>query len=261
MIMKATKLDEARLLAFANKKPSENLFIIGDIENYGFDSDFQDVYYEEIDGKLEGIYLKYRDNAVIYSENGKMDIDWVLNYIAENNFGHINMLKSTADILDSYLKDQYDLNSCYYCVLDDTSKLYTDPLCCRPDKSDLDQIVAKQSAIEEFTMTPDEVRGAATRRFESGSKQMCLKENGEVMSYAAISIESQTAGMIVSVFTDRIARGKSYATKVVTTLTNELVQEGKSACLFYDNPSAGRIYHAIGFKTIDQWNMYVRKDL
>ena len=58
MIKKATVVDRERLLALANEAPSENLFIIGDIETYGFDKDYQEIWYEEIDGKMEGIYLK-----------------------------------------------------------------------------------------------------------------------------------------------------------------------------------------------------------
>ena len=40
---------------------------------------------------------------------------------------------------------------------------------------------------------------------------------------------------------------------------HDLLKEGKSLCLFYDNPKAGSIYHRLGFENIDRWTMAVEK--
>lgn len=39
-------------------------------------------------------------------------------------------------------------------------------------------------------------------------------------------------------------------------LMADVLEEGKSLCLFYDNPEAGRIYKRLGFKDIGRWTMY-----
>ena len=44
MIRKLTRDDEAACFNLLKTKPAENLFIIGDIEAYGFETDFQKLW-------------------------------------------------------------------------------------------------------------------------------------------------------------------------------------------------------------------------
>lgn len=48
MIRKLTQNDYEEVMALVGKKPAENLFIIGDIEAYGYESEFQELW-----GKFE----------------------------------------------------------------------------------------------------------------------------------------------------------------------------------------------------------------
>lgn len=50
------------------------------------------------------------------------------------------------------------------------------------------------------------------------------------------------SAMIVRVCIHPQHRRRSYATKRIVALCNEVLGEGLSLCLFYDNPNAGRIY-------------------
>lgn len=56
------------------KKSAENLFIIGDIEAYGYNSDIQRVFGQfELD-KLVAVLLDYDHNYIVYSE-GSYDME------------------------------------------------------------------------------------------------------------------------------------------------------------------------------------------
>lgn len=44
MIRKLTKEDHVKVMELVEPKAAENLFIIGDIEAFGYDSDIQDVW-------------------------------------------------------------------------------------------------------------------------------------------------------------------------------------------------------------------------
>ncbi len=63
------------------------------------------------------------------------------------------------------------------------------------------------------------------------------------------------SAMIVGVCTDPEYRRRGYTSTIMTKLCYDLQQEGKGACLFYDNPSAGTIYQRLGFVTIGKWSM------
>ena len=44
MLIKANEEHRFKIMDYCKAEPSKNLFIMGDIENFGFNSDFQDVW-------------------------------------------------------------------------------------------------------------------------------------------------------------------------------------------------------------------------
>ncbi len=87
-----------------------------------------------------------------------------------------------------------------------------------------------------------------------------IEEAGKVVSSVATTAETTKSAMVVSVATKEEARNKGYASALMMELMKEyLINKNKELCLFYDNPSAGKIYHRLGFETIGTWDMYKKK--
>ena len=65
MIRKLNTNDQDMVLSYLYKDITFNIFIIGDIETYGMETEFQRVY-GEFDEKdhLLSVFLRYRENAV-----------------------------------------------------------------------------------------------------------------------------------------------------------------------------------------------------
>lgn len=59
--------------------------------------------------------------------------------------------------------------------------------------------------------------------------------------------------MIIGVATAPEFRRKGYAKACMNALCKELVNDGKTAVLFYHNKDAGKLYKTIGFKDISRW--------
>src|SRR6056297_3039340 len=66
MIRKLEEKDRKETLDFLSEEPSINLFAIGDIESFGFNEDFQDVWGQFDDNKLTGVLLRYNQNFIPY---------------------------------------------------------------------------------------------------------------------------------------------------------------------------------------------------
>ena len=58
MIRKLTNNDRELTMALVEKKPAENLFIIGDIEAYGMESDIQELWGQFEDDQLIAVLLR-----------------------------------------------------------------------------------------------------------------------------------------------------------------------------------------------------------
>ena len=74
LIRKLIKTDYETVMELVGKKPAENLFIIGDIEAYGFESDVQELWGQFEAEKLVAILLRYDQNYIPYSE-GAYDVE------------------------------------------------------------------------------------------------------------------------------------------------------------------------------------------
>ena len=73
------------------------------------------------------------------------------------------------------------------------------------------------------------------------------------------SIERREGGRIGPVYTPPRYRGRGYATAATAALSQQLLDQGCSACyLFTDlnNPTANRIYQAIGYSPVCNWDEY-----
>jgi len=68
-IRKLDKKDHDQVFPFLHKDSSKNLFIIGDIEAYGYEQDFQELWGNfDIDGNILAILLRYHDSFVLYGQ-------------------------------------------------------------------------------------------------------------------------------------------------------------------------------------------------
>lgn len=260
MIRLATKRDEADIMAYVSEYPAENLFLIGDIETFGFDSPIQTIWMDEQEGRLEGVYLRYKNNFVAYSRDLRVDPQAIATLIREQGLQNLNMLDRLGSFVNPYLEADYHLEQCYYCVLKKPQQLQaSDGRVELLDKDGIPAYAEALSQIEEFSQPYDVVCQSAKEKIEKGTAITVIWQDGKIAASAATAVESEQAGMIVSVFTGKPYRNQGYASAAVSELCRLLLQKGKTACLFYDNPAAGRIYHRLGFETIDQWDLFRKR--
>lgn len=69
MIIKVDDIYHSKVINYLKREPDFNLFIIGDIERYGYDNYFLDIW-ADIDkkGHIEGVLLRYFEYLIFYSQ-------------------------------------------------------------------------------------------------------------------------------------------------------------------------------------------------
>lgn len=259
MILKLNDTHKSMILNYVGKEPSINLFIIGDIEQYGFDKDFQDIWasFDE-DNNVNGILLRYMNNFVPYIDNVDTDVEEfkqiIKSYEGEKIIsGKGNIIEKFKDVLNDYNE-----KVTYFCELRDDKKLvnYDDSvkIATEEDASRMQDLLL---TIDEFTIR-DSVETTRSR-IKDNSKTVYYIENEEkeMISVSQVTAENSKSAMIIGVATRKEYREQGYMSKCLSKLCKDLLNRGKSLCLFYDNPKAGKVYHKLGFKEIGIWTMLV----
>jgi len=109
--------------------------------------------------------------------------------------------------------------------------------------------------IEEFDRETTQKEIADMISNKSGRVYYMEDESGAMMSVAQTTAENSKSAMVVGVATARGYRNRGLMSVCLSKLCADVLGEGKTLCLFYDNPKAGSVYHKLGFESIDKWVM------
>ncbi|WP_141432058.1 GNAT family N-acetyltransferase [Bacillus sp. 03113] len=263
MIRRLSKSDHEACFQLLKKQPAENLFIIGDIEAYGYEQSFQKIWGEfNEDGTLIAVLLKYEENYIPFAI-GEFDAEGFADIISSDpSFLMMSGIKDITEKIELYLKQPLKRKrQTFYAKC---KKL--NPNIINMDVSNVQQALPKDAkelvelikAIPEFDSTINEER--KRRELQEGvSRSFFIKEDEKMVSTASTAAENSFSAMVVAVATLEKYKKKGYATQCMVKLCGKLLDENKELCLFYDNPEAGAIYKRIGFEDIGYWMMYTYK--
>ena len=124
MIRKLTENDRKITLEFLSDESAINLFIIGDIECFGFNEDFQDLWgaFNDSD-QLEGVLLRFNESYIPYYKDLNFDSTDFKNIITDDSRKKIISGKeSIVKQFRGILKNPKE-KSMYFCELKEVSKL------------------------------------------------------------------------------------------------------------------------------------------
>jgi uncharacterized protein len=251
--------DNESLVYFLSKEKELNLYILGDIEAFGYDSDFQ-VFWGEFNNecKLIAVLLKNYDNFIFYSRDN-FDCLAFAQILKNENFYRLAGEKSIIEQFQNFL--EYSSKSFGY-----LAKLNSDKLLIKnfQDKNiipvlsgDAEDIVKLYNETEEFkgSYNVDKIKTRIENKIRRG---YCIKENEKIVAIAQSTAENNLSAMIIGVCTHQSYRNKGYASICVSRICNELLHNGKTLCLTYTNPKAGSIYKKLGFEDIGEWITYIK---
>lgn len=259
LISKLTSADYTQTLNFLKNKAAENLFIIGDIENFGFDQDFQELWGDFDDtNTLKAVLLRYYGNYIAYAPE-KFDAKGFADIInKDQNIDMLSGIKEMTEQISPFLNHKIENRELYYAKCTEIKQNVQFEKNNRAKKAtvdDADRIIELRKGIPEFQSSKI-VPGRLEENMKHGfSRTYYIEEDHAIVSAASTTAENKLSAMVVAVCTLERAKKKGYATECITALCNELIGEGKECCLFYDNPAAGSIYKKVGFEDIGIWVM------
>jgi len=231
-----------------------NVFMIGDIENTPPEAEHMEIF---VEGELEnpaGVLLRYYRFFIVYSSE-RMDHAGAAKIIKD--FEKAIVLSGKADCIDAIAPHLREITkeeaTMHLALLKEPNLEENDLPIRRATMSDAGELLALLNSIEEFRATEEE---SFLSSLESGtSRRYIVEMDGRIVSTAASTAESSDMAMIIGVATHKDYRKRGLASKVVSKLCSDLLNWGRTPCLFYDNPEAGKIYNRLGFREIGKWKI------
>ncbi|GAA0124985.1 GNAT family N-acetyltransferase [Clostridium sp. CTA-19] len=258
MILKLDDSHNIELLNFLKVKKELNLFMISDLENYGFNKDFLE-YWGEFDEnyKLIAVLMRFYEDFTIYSKE-EFDVLGFSKIIKKYNFKLLGGERKAVEKFGKYINAKEKRNM-YFAKLDKNDDLYKGELLKKAIKievKDAVKILELHEIINDGKIIEDVKRFQKKFIDKTGRGYYLLNNKNKVVCSAETTAENSYSAMIVGVCTHIDYRGCGYATALVSKLCIDLLLEGKTVCLFYDNPIAGKIYKNIGFIEIGFWSLW-----
>lgn len=263
MIRQLTKEDDEISFALVSKKPAENLFIIGDIEAFGFEESFQKLWGEfDENGELKAILLKFHDNYIPYASN-EFDAKGFANIINEDpEFRILSGLEHLTKEIEPYIhRSQSKKRTLFYAKLEKLNQV-TPSLPFSEVKQltveEIPRLVELYKEIPEFDNAQRNGAAGHKKSMEKGvAHTYYMERNGKLVSAASTAAENSQSAMMVRVCTHENYKRQGMATTVLLKLCSDMLKTGRTLCLFYDNPDAGTIYKRLGFQDIGMWTIYM----
>lgn len=259
MIRKLANADKETVLELLNRQPAENLFIIGDIEAYGFDDpvtlwgDFNG------DGQLVAVLMRYFNHFIPYAPSlEKLDAEgWGRIINLDGRMRQLSGLDMLVRQVMPYIWQPLKTKqTCCYAQREAALPLngqgqQKDVRMLFPEEAD--KMVRLRASIPAFHALSED-HHLLQRNMEKGiSRSFYVEKDDRAISAASTSAETRSAAMIVGVCTLPDYQRQGLATSCLIKILAALRAEHKTACLFYDNPDAGRIYEKLGFQSIGHW--------
>ncbi|HDX9653167.1 N-acetyltransferase [Bacillus wiedmannii] len=260
MMRKLTKKDHKQVFSFLKEEAALNLFIIGDIEAFGYDTDFQELWgvFKE-DRTLQSILLRFHDAFIPYSKEAFVTSDYetlLSSYMPLKLSGKSTIVEKFETSPAIQLGAKSDM---YFCECLNGNSLPDTPIhetIKLASIDDVDRIMQLRSSIDEFP-TANESEKILRQALETNTgRTYYIEKDGVIIASASTSAENSLSAMVVGVCTHPNYRGNGYASLILQKMIQDFTKEGRTLCLFYNNPAAGRIYKRLGFKDIGMWTMY-----
>lgn len=240
--------DREKVMKYLYRNPALNLFIIADLYNFGFDSEFQDLYMDEDEQGIHGLILRFKDSLLVQSYEGKIYPEELARLMKIHTINHIS---GEASLIDRYALESPNKAVCYFsqCKSLKNAPKTTQVEQFGPEEAtELAEVFNK--LFKDSHIEASELQQALTEKLD---RIYGVRVDDNIVSLARSTAECPGLAMLVGVGTLKSFRNLGYAKQSVAKLTADLLAEDKTPCLFYDNPIAAKIYEQLGFERIARW--------
>lgn len=260
MFLKATENDRACIVAYCSAEPQANLFLLADVQNFGFDAQFQEIWMQkDAEQTLQGVLLRYYQNYLYYAKDTGDHLAEVAKELSRRNARLLSAKPMLLDGIAPHMQGAFERHDKVLLTLSGQDKLVADPAGLHKAVAADAPVIARQyGKIAEFAaLYPSDstvLEQTITSRIQSSEgEHWYVLRDGEIVAHANSTAETDQSGVVGGVFSLPECRRQGLAKGVVSAVCRSMLSRGKTPTLFFDNPSAGQMYYSLGFEQTGAW--------
>ena len=256
MLRRVGEADRRAMVTLLAQAPQLNLYLLGNLESPGFDADYCEFWgdFDEA-GRLRAVVNRYMNGWTLY---GATDADWPrIGALMDDYPLSMERLQDNPGGVPSVLPyvQRYVAASVVEAEIMTLAAADFRPIpppdgveVRRATLVDLPQLITLYADAGSMRRAP-----AAVERPLRDRRVWVAVVEGVVASAALTNAETQDAAMIGGVYTPPAWRNRGLSQAVCSALCAELLALPKLPALYWENPTAGRVYGRLGFVPNGVW--------
>lgn len=260
MIRALAEADRLAAMALLELGRRHNLYMLGNLEKYGFNAPFCQFWGDFVGagdeaGALRGVLNRYMTGWSVFGVAGAdwaglaavMDAHPVAGERLQDNPGGV---ESFLPYLTRYEAQRVSEEELMELAAEDfrPAPAVSGWNVRRADLADLDELAAFYADAGQMTRS----RAGVEQPLRHTRVWVGTGEAG-ICTAALTNAEAGGLAMIGGVYTEPTQRGKGLGQAVCSALCAELIGEGVTPILYWDMPAAGAIYRKLGFRKVGVW--------
>ena len=253
IIRLCSEKDKDRLTTFLNSEPVFHTFLLADIEQYGFDKDYQKVYVQEKEGVCEAVFLKYYSNFILAGDPEKIDYEKVSSVIGPE----ITTIMGNAEIVEKVIeKLQTKFNLiCNNLYVHEPKNENVEEELKVADLDDVERIHKFLMSFPEFRLMYAEKGMIVNRIKNNEGVHLFLEKDGEIIAHGNSAASAKKTCMIGGICVNKGYRHLGYAKIILKALCQYIESLDKIPCIFAKENPEYSIFKELNFKKYGRWGV------
>ena len=256
MIVKCKESDKQTLVSFLSEEKILNTFILADIDNYGFDKEFQSIYMDiNIDSKCVFVYLLFYNNLILAGDKSNIDTKFISKFLTQNTtviMGKDSLIGKVSNSINRKIK--YNVNYMYY--LSDENKLFPyDDDIKTANIDDVDRLHEFLLSFEEFKVRYSSKQMIIDRIAQNEGTHVFIETDGKITTHANSTAKSEFATMIGGVISSIKTPSSDNESKIISKISRLIIDDSSCPCIFSLDPVEISYLPRLGFSLLGKWSI------
>lgn len=253
MIVRADQGNIEEIYDYIGQHREECLYLYVNLRRYGVDNPSMSVWLDKENNKILGVYLKYFECLHFFTKESEYQLHTLLSMITQQNPQVIFMPKHIGQRIEEDLSPLYVLKYMEIMSTNELRHIDNPDGVERAGRSDIARIVEFLMDDTEYTNVyqQESVYNQFLHRYDDGFTRFhYILRDGKIVACEGTNAELDDIAIIGGLLTSPGYRGQGLGSKVLQSIWDEILSEGKQGFSFVENPVSKRLHNRLGINTV-----------